>query len=153
MLDKIGEHFKLYQNALGLRSYRTAVIAGNISNGDTPYYKAVDFDFQAALLAKSGRGNLPRPPLSVTNAKHFGPATTLSMALTNPRHMQATAASEASGNPELHYRSAIQPSLDGNTVDMNKERSAFLENALNYQSTLAFVKTRLGSLTTAITGN
>ena len=35
--------------ALRMRAYRHEVLSGNIANADTPNYKAVDFDFAAAL--------------------------------------------------------------------------------------------------------
>ena len=56
MLDKIAKHFDFQQKALGLRAYRTEVLSSNIANSDTPYYKAVDFDFKDAMTRAIGEG-------------------------------------------------------------------------------------------------
>jgi flagellar basal-body rod protein FlgB len=41
--------------------------------------------------------------------------------------------------PELRYATASQTNLDGNTVDMDRERAAFADNAVKYESTLRFI--------------
>lgn len=38
---------------------------------------------------------------------------------------------------ELQYRIPDQPSLDGNTVDMDRERTQFADNSLQYQMSLS----------------
>ena len=54
---------------------------------------------------------------------------------------------------KLQYRTEVQPSIDGNTVDMDLERPAFADNALKYQSTLTFLnRRRFGGLSDAIKG-
>ncbi len=50
------------------------------------------------------------------------------------------------------YRVPVQPSLDGNTVEMATEQTAFAENALAYRSSLSFLQGRIGTLTRAIKG-
>lgn len=50
------------------------------------------------------------------------------------------------------YRVPTQSSLDGNTVEMATEQTAFAENALAYRSTLAFLSGRVSTLTRAIKG-
>lgn len=52
----------------------------------------------------------------------------------------------------LAYRVPLQPSLDGNTVEMATEQTAFAENALAYRSSLAFLNGRIGTLSRAIRG-
>ena len=52
----------------------------------------------------------------------------------------------------MEYRQAVQPSIDGNTVDMDVERSAFMDNSLRYQSTLTFLNRRISGLSDAIKG-
>ncbi|AUH53565.1 flagellar basal body rod protein FlgB [Chromobacterium sp. ATCC 53434] len=134
MLDKIAHYFDFQQRALNLQAYRAEVIGSNIANAETPYYKAVDFDFKAALQAqqdKQGR---------------------LAMTVTDPRHMDKDAGGALGATP-LQYRGAVQPSLDGNTVDMDVERGAFADNALQYQTTLTFLGKRISSLNSAIQGS
>jgi flagellar basal-body rod protein FlgB len=52
----------------------------------------------------------------------------------------------------LLYRVPDQPSMDGNTVDLNKEQTAFAENAVQYQTTLSFLNGRINQLTRALRG-
>jgi len=50
------------------------------------------------------------------------------------------------------YRRPTMPSLDGNTVELNREQVAFAENAVAYSATLAFVQGRINNITRALTG-
>ena len=50
------------------------------------------------------------------------------------------------------YRVPLQPSLDGNTVDLSTEQTAFAENAVQYQTTLSFLNGRIGQITRALKG-
>ncbi|RIA44501.1 flagellar basal-body rod protein FlgB [Hephaestia caeni] len=69
----------------------------------------------------------------------------------------ALAAVERTGNPAsldgaLQYRVPLEPSLDGNTVDLSTEQTAFAENAVQYQTTLSFLNGRLSTITRALRG-
>lgn len=50
------------------------------------------------------------------------------------------------------YRIPLQPSLDGNTVELATEQTAFAENAVAYQTTLAFLEGRISTLKRALKG-
>jgi flagellar basal-body rod protein FlgB len=50
------------------------------------------------------------------------------------------------------YRVPLQPSADGNTVELTTEQTAFAENALAYQTTLSFLNGRIGQITRALKG-
>ncbi|RDE05882.1 flagellar basal body rod protein FlgB [Sphingomonas aracearum] len=50
------------------------------------------------------------------------------------------------------YRNPFQPSLDGNTVELASEQTAFAENAVQYQTTLSFLNGRIGQITRALKG-
>ncbi len=50
------------------------------------------------------------------------------------------------------YRVPVMPSLDGNTVEMATEQTAFAENAVAYTATLGFLRGRVETLTRAIKG-
>lgn len=58
----------------------------------------------------------------------------------------------ASAESAISYRIPVQPSLDGNTVEMATEQTAFTENALAYRSSLSFLNGRINTLTRAIKG-
>jgi flagellar basal-body rod protein FlgB len=67
---------------------------------------------------------------------------------------QALQLAEEGQNPDqaIRYRVPIQSSLDGNTVEMATEQTAFAENALAYRSSLAFLQGRIGTITRALKG-
>ena len=55
-------------------------------------------------------------------------------------------------NAAVRYRVPVQPSLDGNTVEMSVEQTAFAENAIAYRASLSFLQGRIGTLTRALKG-
>ncbi|MEQ4616789.1 MAG: flagellar basal body rod protein FlgB [Corticimicrobacter sp.] len=134
VLDRINEHFGFHQKAIGLRAERQEVLSSNIANADTPGYKARDFSFGDAMQqAMEGSRRLPD----------------VSLALTSSRHIPAKA--HSAGGPEtLLYRQPLQPSLDGNTVDMDVERVQFADNTLRYQTGLTVMSGRIKSLQSAL---
>lgn len=120
----------LHERAVNLRSSRSEILAGNIANADTPGYKAVDFDFRAAMAQVQGE----------INAQHA--------MVSHPRHIS----DNAGLGMELMYRTPLQPSIDGNTVDPNIEKAKFTENAVQYQASLAFLDSKIRGLIQAIRG-
>ncbi|NIE75425.1 flagellar basal body rod protein FlgB [Pantoea sp. Ap-967] len=134
MIDKLDNELRFQQDAMSLRAERQQVLATNIANADTPNYRARDFDFAAELASSLGDG---RPA-----------SRGMSLATTSDRHLQAS--SHASRVSELLYRVPDQPSLDGNTVDMDRERAQFADNSVRYQASLTFLSNRLQSLKTAM---
>ncbi|NOX92381.1 MAG: flagellar basal body rod protein FlgB [Gammaproteobacteria bacterium] len=133
-LDKF---FGISQQALKIHSRRAEVLAGNLANVDTPGYKARDIDFKAALQqVKSGMGNVT---LRTTNPNHINSAGT------SPGRIDDVLG-------EMKYRIPGQPSLDGNTVDSLKEKAAFMENALLYQTNLQFLGGKIKHLKSALKG-
>ena len=134
MTSRIDDALSFQSKALGLRAYRQQILAGNIANADTPNYKARDIDFSAALKnAVAGRDA----------------GGSLALAATSSRHLQGTS---DSGPVRLLYRTPMQPSADGNTVEMDVERAAFSENAIRYEAGLRFITGRVKTLLTAIQG-
>lgn len=123
----------LTPNALQLLGQRTAVLANNIANADTPNYKARELPFQAMLN-------------DVMNGNADG-----SMAVTNERHIDAAPAGAIDG--DLQYRVPLLPAIDGNTVDVHVEQAAFAENALQFQASLRFLDNRFKGLISAIRGD
>ncbi len=62
------------------------------------------------------------------------------------------ASADAAGTQALRYRVPTMPSLDGNTVEMMTEQTAFAENAVGYSATLTFIKGRVETMTRALKG-
>ncbi len=112
--------------ALILRAERQRVIASNIANADTPGYQARDFDFAAALRDATGASGVGGGIASDVMAGGSTP------------------------NPALRYAVPAQTNLDSNTVDMDRERSASLENSFKYEATLRFISEDVRNLTTAM---
>lgn len=52
----------------------------------------------------------------------------------------------------VKYRNPMSPSMDGNTVELSTEQTAFAENAVQYQTTLSFLNGRINTLTRALRG-
>jgi flagellar basal-body rod protein FlgB len=125
----INQLFAPHEQVLKVANQRLELLAANIANADTPNYKARDLDFKAALQAAQGD--------SVT------------LAATRPGHLQGAG---ASGRADVKYRWPDQPSLDGNTVDSQKESAAVAETSVRYQASLTFLNQQLRALRTAITG-
>jgi flagellar basal-body rod protein FlgB len=127
-MTKLDELFRFSQAALNVHSYRQQLIASNIANADTPGYKARDIDF-AAVLKSVEAGQLKRePPLTSAgpDATPFG--------------------------AELLYRSVVQRSVDGNSVDLDIERAQFAENAVRYEAQLMFINSQIRAMLAAIQG-
>lgn len=51
------------------------------------------------------------------------------------------------------YRVPSQTSMDGNTVELSTEQTAFAENAIQYQTTLSFLNGRISQITRALKGD
>lgn len=50
------------------------------------------------------------------------------------------------------FRIPLQPSMDGNTVELSTEQTLFAENAVAYSTTLSFLEGRVTTLTRALRG-
>ena len=114
----------IHGTALALREQRLQVLASNLANADTPGFQARDLDFNTALQA----------------------------ALL-PASRENVDALQAAASGATYARPGVQPSMDGNTVEMATEQTAFAENAVGYQATLTFVRGRIETLTRALKGD
>ena len=141
MLANMTGGLDFHAKALVLRAERQRVIAGNIANADTPGFAARDFNFSQALRDATGPGSA-----STT----INPA---SQAMTHSGHIPLSIASGGSaGSRQLAYTVQSQPSLDGNSVDMDRERANFMDNAIRYESTLRFINGHAKTILSAIQG-
>lgn len=50
------------------------------------------------------------------------------------------------------FRVPLQPSLDGNTVELSVEQTLFAENAIQYRTTLSFLNGQVSSIKRALKG-
>jgi flagellar basal-body rod protein FlgB len=130
-MQRLTQSLDFQSQALVLRSERQRLIASNIANADTPGYVSRDMDFAKAL--REATGSQP-----VEGA----------MAVTRPGHMAPMAG--ARSEPELLYARHAQDSVDQNTVDMDRERATFADNAVKYEATLRFINSSVRSMLDAM---
>ena len=135
MIDKLSQSLHFQQEALNLRNERQQVLAGNIANADTPHYKARDFDFGSELSRAVAAGR----------SSHAG----LELSATSERHVHGSMPDRVAVD-ELLYRVPDQPSIDGNTVDMDRERAQFLDNSVRYQASLTMLNSYIQGLKSAM---
>ena len=143
MLSKITDALNLQSQALKLRGQRQGVLTSNITNADTPGYKAVDFDFAKALQSATSANRTAAAPGEQGAA----------LARTDGRHIEARRLGADPSAMSLKFRSVVMPSIDGNTVDLETERAQFAENALKYEASLRALNGQLRTLQTAMSGN
>ena len=134
MINKLDDALRFQQTALNLRAARQELLASNIANADTPNYKARDVNFAGALQ----------------NAL-AGTAAGLPAVKTSSMHLEGNSGASILGAPVM-YRKPVQPSADGNTVDMDVERAQFADNALRYEASVRFVSEQMKAMLTAIQG-
>ena len=137
MIDKMTQRLDFHGNALVLRAERQRLLASNIANADTPGYQSRDFDFAKAMRAAN--------QIQESEA-------TLAPQTTNARHLPLRPLNTERGESVLAYGQPSQPSLDNNTVDMDRERAAFVNNAVRYEATLRFINGNAKTMLSAIQG-
>ena len=120
MMNRLTDALNFQSQALVLRSERQRLLASNIANADTPGYEARDFNFASALR-------------DANQALQSGVPATL-----------------ATSDARLRWSMPSQTNLDRNTVDMDRERAAFAENALKYDASLRFLNGSIRTLQEAM---
>lgn len=133
MLEQLTARLDFQSQALLLRAQRQQVIASNIANADTPGYVARDFDFAKAL--QGATGTTAGATVATSDARHIRLGST-----------------RVSGQPDMAYTVQTQPSQDGNSVDLDRERANFVDNSIRYESTLRFINGHVKTMLSAITG-
>ena len=128
MVDSIKQQLNVLRNALRVRNQKQEILASNIANAATPHYKARDVDFEVELARSLSVG-----PIKTSNDAHF-----------------AIASKNLPG--KVQYRKPLQPSMDGNTVELAVEQMEFADNSVRYQTTLNFINGKLSWLMSAIRG-
>jgi len=128
-MNSINQQIDSLGTALKLRAQRQQLLAGNIANADTPGYKAVDFDFAAAVTRSA--------------------ASRLGLANTRSGHL---AGRGGVAGIDVKYRIPVQDAIDGNTVEIDREVSLFTQNALAYQAKAQFLGDVIREMRLAIGG-
>ena len=127
-MNEIKQNIKMLGSALSLRAKRNEILASNIANAATPNYKARDIDFETEIKKYQKQG-----PIQSTHDQHISIKKPISPG-------------------KVQFRKNVNPSLDGNTVELAVEQLQFAENSMRYQSTLSFLSGKINTLMSAIKG-
>ena len=147
MLANLTNGLDFQAKALVIRADRQRVIASNIANADTPGFAGRDINFQDAMKSALGTSS----SLSLQPSQS---SSTSAMATTHGQHipLQSTLSTLGDTGPTLAYTTQSQPSMDGNSVDMDRERANFVDNSVRYEATLRFINGASRTILSAIQG-
>ena len=141
MFAQLTSGLNLHANALIVRAERQRAIASNIANADTPGYVAQDVNFKQAMAAALGATQMQSG-----NVAMAGPASS------HRTHIPLGATGVGSAANGRAYTVQTQPSMDNNSVDLDRERANFVDNAVRYESTLRFINGYSRTMLSAIQG-
>lgn len=146
MVANINNILDFQSKGLVLRSERQRLIASNIANADTPGYIGRDLNFKEAMAAAMGEGGMEMAPPSERGMNRNG--------MTHADHIPLPPVPSApeKGELALAYTIQSQPSMDGNSVDMDHERANFADNSVRYEATLRFINGTSKTILSAIQG-
>ncbi len=133
-MNIFGGIIPVLEKVLDLRSMKHNSIVSNITNMDTPNYKAFDFIVEEEL-EKTMRGRRSSE-LQKTQPGHF-PARRVRMDSIRPR---------AVGSTGFAHRA------DGNTVDIDREMAKMAENSLMYNASAQILSKKFQGLKNVIEG-
>jgi len=133
-INLFDKQFTLLEKSMSLRVRRNSLIASNVANRETPGYRAKDLVFEKQL----GRAlHSDRPgPLKTTDSRHFDGIEREALESVEGEQIN-------SFNPD--------PSMDGNTVNLDKEMAKLAENQLMFQAMTKAVNWEFRMLKSAIT--
>ena len=127
MSIEISQANPLMEQALNYRSMRQDMIASNIANADTPFYKPRDINFAQTLIAKK-------------NEISGKPSNTLAMAQTEGVSLQGNGDTQSSMTPQLFFRDGHMARNDGNSVDIDVETTEMSKNSIMFNALVAAIK-------------
>jgi len=110
----------LLKQALDYRANRQDMIASNIANADTPFYRPRDIRFEDALSAKKAE--------IMHEDSHK-----LKMAQTDPKHLKPKNAS-SSMMATTFFRDGHMARNDGNSVDLDVETTEMAKNSTMFNA-------------------
>ncbi len=125
---------QLLKKALDSQSERHLLISSNISNIDTPGYKAKDIDFKGAL--RDALGSSDGLAMRTTHSGHIGPNR-----------------SDIKGLQAQPFTEADASKSNGNNVNIDKEMMKLAENQISYNATIQLIAKRSSTIRSAITEN
>jgi flagellar basal-body rod protein FlgB len=118
--------------SLKYRQLRQELISSNIANAETPGYKAKKIDFEEAL------------------SRALDTDDQMNMKVTDKKHFDVGNGGFQNLQPEISESADGIVSLDGNTVDRDKELAEMAENKIMYDASVQLLNKKLGLLKYAI---
>jgi flagellar basal-body rod protein FlgB len=144
-MNKLDALFDFNATALRVRAQRQEILAANIANADTPNFKARDIDF-ASSFKKALEANVA----NAANNSTGGLNGTLSLATSHQKHISGDGTKGGISEADLLYRPLIQGSVDGNSVDGEVERTAFVDNAIHYEANITMLNASIKDMNEAL---
>ena len=141
-MNALDAAFRFNETALRIGGQRQQVIASNMANADTPGFKASEVNFASALARATGE----------TGTRPMAAAVTINTTRSGHIDTSGGAGAAVLSTTDLGPRGSAQPSIDGNTVDMDAERAAFADNTVRYEASFSFLNHQIKTLMSAITG-
>lgn len=143
MFARLTSGMEFHGQALIVRAERQRAIAGNIANADTPGFAARDVNFKDAMAAARGQSPLApsQPVIAGTPRSH-------------PAHIATARPGDGSigDTGTFGYTVQSQPAMDNNSVDLDRERANFVDNAVRYETALRFINGSSKTILSAIQG-
>ncbi len=130
-----GGAIDLVGRALDVRAKNHSVIVSNISNADTPNYKAFHLEVDRAMekfAARPQRMNLRR---------------------TQPAHISVPSGPDFRHSIKVDDDKSFTLRGDGNTVDMDNEMADLGENSLMYNAAAQIIQKKFQTLKSVIQGD
>ena len=126
MAFEISKSFDIMEQSLHYRKIRQDMIASNIANADTPFYKPRDIRFEDVLQNEIDK-------------KFNKSSKELELAKTNPMHLEPKEF-EDNLKPIVFFRDGHLARNDGNSVDIDIETTEMAKNNIAYNATLQALK-------------
>lgn len=123
MSVEVSKTHHLIAQALDYRAARQDMIASNIANADTPYYRPRDIRFEEALAEKARE-------LYTENKQQ------LQMATTDAHHLKTQPEHDTSKST-LYFRDGHMARNDGNSVDIDVETTEMSKNSIMFNALIA----------------
>lgn len=126
MSINISRAHELMKSAMDYRAARQDMIASNIANADTPFYRPRDVRFEEALAKESA-------------AIFAQKGHELQMSHTNGAHLKGFASSNET-KATTFFRDGHMARNDGNSVDLDVESSEMAKNSTMFNALTAALK-------------
>lgn len=120
------------KKGLDAGALRQRVIANNIANLNTPFFKKSTVEFEGLL--KKALGQSP-----------------IEMSVTHPKHMRGRPSLQDL-KPEIKIKDETSMRQDGNNVDIDEEMTMLAANGIQYQAMARILSERYSHLGLVITG-